>query len=146
MRSWTCRTVLWTGMVLASPTFAADWDHDANIETAVITLLAAYRTDGMPGVERLVSGCYEAGDRIAEPDDRLQRLEQCAGMDFAAYRVDRSRTGGAEAVPAAYFTAERIMGRLERLSAFLQAPGVQNQVLRAWSRAATDALERAGAF
>jgi hypothetical protein len=65
-------------------------------------------------------------------------------MDFAAYVLDRGKVGAEGRVATAYFAAERIMGRMGRLSVFVTAPGVENQVLRAWSRAAIDALERAG--
>lgn len=135
-----------TAMAASPATRGADWDHDANIESAVRELVTAYRQDGMPGIEKLVADCYAGIDAAEQGDEQLRKLESCAGMDFAAYRVDRSAAATEGRAITAYFSAELIMGRMGRLSRFLETPTVENQVLRAWSRAATDALERAGPF
>ena len=132
------------GMATAGSACGADWDHDANIESAVGELVAAYRQDGMAGIERLVADCYGAIDGAGDRDEQLRKLESCASMDFAAYRVDRSQAKSEGRAETAYFSAELIMARMDRLSGFLAAPAVENQVLRAWSRAAVEALERAG--
>ena len=123
---------------------AEDWDHDANIEAAVGVLVSAYRQDGMAGLEQLVSGCYEYVDDAGDTDAQLRQLETCATMDFAAWRVDRVKAPAEGREPTAYFSAERVVTRMERLSTFVTAPGVEDQVLRAWAKAAAEALERAG--
>jgi len=132
------------GMGISALACGADWDHDANIERAVGEAVAAYRQDGMAGMERLVAACYASIDGPEDKDEQLRNLEACASMDFAAYRVDRSRAKAEGRAITAFFSAELIMARMDRLSGFLQAPGVENEVVRAWSRAATQALERAG--
>lgn len=144
MRSLLAMGAVMTGMAVSMLGHGADWDHDANIESAVGALVTAYRQDGMAGIEKLVSDCYTAIDAAEAGDAQLRQLETCASMDFAAYRVDRSRAATEGREITAYFSAELIMGRMGRLSRFLETPTVENQVLRAWSRAATDALERAG--
>jgi hypothetical protein len=132
------------GLAISALARGADWDHDANIELAVSEAVNAYRQDGMAGMEKLVAACYAAIDEADDKDDQLRRLESCASMDFAAYRVDRSRAKSEGRAITAFFSAELIMSRMDRLSGFLPAPGVENEVVRAWSRAATQALERAG--
>jgi hypothetical protein len=122
----------------------ADWDHDANIERAVGEAVASYRQGGMAGMEKLVAACYASIDEPDDKDEQLLRLESCASMDFAAYRIDRSLARSEGRAITAFFSAELIMARMDRLSGFLPAPGVENEVVRAWSRAATEALERAG--
>jgi hypothetical protein len=124
--------------------FAEDWDHDANIEAAVGVLVSAYRQDGMAGLEKLVSGCYGYVDDAGDTDAQLRQLETCATMDFAAWRVDRVKAPAEGREPTAYFSAERVVTRMERLSTFVTAPGVEDQVLRAWAKAAAEALERSG--
>jgi len=128
----------------AAASWAADWDHDANVAAAVVDLVAAYRQDGMAGAELLVANCYEGIDGAGDKDNQLQRLETCAGIDFAAWRIDQAKAAAEGRAFAPFFSAELIMTRMERLSTLLQTPSVENQVLRAWSRAATDALERSG--
>lgn len=123
---------------------AEDWDHDANIEAAVGVLVSAYRQDGMAGLEKLVSGCYGYVDDAGDTDAQLRQFETCATMDFAAWRVDRLKAPAEGREPTAYFSAERVVTRMERLSTFVTAPGVEDQVLRAWAKAAAEALERAG--
>lgn len=144
MRSLLVLSAVMTGLAASTLVHGADWDHDANIESAVGELVTAYRQDGMAGVEKLVTDCYAGIDAADEGDAQLRKLEACASMDFAAYRVDRNRAAAEARAITAYFSAELIMSRMGRLSRFLETPTVENQVLRAWSRAATDALERAG--
>ena len=144
MRPTVVASVLIAGMAAAGLARGADWDHDANIESAIGELVAAYRQEGMPGIEKLVADCYGAIDGAGDKDEQLRKLESCASMDFAAYRVDRSQAKSEGRAETAYFSAELIMARMDRLSGFLAAPAVENQVLRAWSRAAVEALERAG--
>jgi hypothetical protein len=127
-----------------APACAADWDHDANIDAAVLELVTTYRLSGLPGVERLVSGCYGLVDEPVDPDERLRQFEYCAGMDFAALRLARLEAPGATPVSGGYFGMEALIGRVGRLSMFLDDPNVGNQVIRAWSRAADEALQRHG--
>ncbi len=129
-------------VVLASPPVAAaDWDHDANIDSGVARAVAAFRKDGSGGMERSVTDCYEAIDLSAEFDERLRRFEFCACMDFAGFRLDR-RDG--EAGARAFFTAEQVLSRVGRVIEFIGDPNVGNQVVRAWSRASVQALGRNG--
>ena len=127
-----------------APADAADWDHDANIDAAVLELLTTYREGGMAGLERLVDDCYRLVDDGGETDDRLRQFEYCAGMDLAAVRLDRLDGPAATPVSGGYFGMESLIGRVGRLSTFLEDPNVGNQVIRAWSRAADEALARHG--
>jgi len=144
MRARVAVCGLLAGMAISAVARSADWDHDANIERAVGEAVAAWRQDGMAGMEKLVAACYVSIDEPEDRDEQLRRLESCASMDFAAYRIDRSLAKSEGRAITAFFSAELIMGRMDRLSGFLPAPGVENEVVRAWSRAATEALERAG--
>lgn len=121
-----------------SPADAADWDHDANIDSAVVELVKAYGDAGMTGVERLVEDCYRQVDAEEDADDRLRQFEYCAGMDLAAVRLDRREAAGS----GSYFGMDAVVGRVGRLSTFLDDPNVGNQVIRAWSRSADEALAR----
>lgn len=123
---------------------AEDWDHDANIEAAVGVVVSAYRQDGMPAIEKLVARCYGVIEGAGDSDAQLRQLETCASMDFAAWRVDRSKAPAEGRDFTPYFRAELVMGRLERLSGFVTAPAVEDQVLRAWSKAVADALQKSG--
>lgn len=127
-----------------SPADAADWDHDANIDAAVLELLTTYRAGGMDGLARRVDDCYRRIDGGGDADDRLRRFEYCAGMDLAAVRLDRREAPAATPVSGGYFGMESLAGRVGRLSEFLADPNVGNQVIRAWSRAADEALARHG--
>ena len=120
---------------------AADWDHDANIDAAVVDIVSTWKLGGSTGMEKLVGGCYESIPSAQEPDDRLRRLEYCAGMDLAAVRLTRA-VGSGES--AGYFSADQVLDRVGRLAAFISDPGVGNQIVRAWSRASAEALERQG--
>jgi hypothetical protein len=123
---------------------AEDWDHDANIEDAVGAFVTVYGQAGMAGTERLVSRCYGTIDGAGDTDVQLRRLETCASMDLAAWRVDRTKAPAEGREPTAYFSTESVMGRVQLLSNFVTAPGVEDQVLRAWSKAVADALAKAG--
>lgn len=120
---------------------AADWDHDANIEAAVVSTVSVYRASGSEGMERAVAGCYRDIDADAAFDDRLRAFEYCAGMDFSAFRLDRR---GGDASARAYFAPEEVVARVGQLRQFLTDPNVGNQVARAWSRASVEALGRNG--
>jgi len=98
----------------------------------------------MAGLERLVSGCYGLVDDRSDPDERLRQFEYCAGLDFAAVRLARLEAPGVMPASGGYFGLESLIGRVGRLSTFLDDPNVGNQVIRAWSRAADEALERQG--
>lgn len=143
-RTLICPAMAFALACAAGPVCAADWDHDANIDAAVLELVTTYRLGGMVGLERLVAGCYALVDVPDDPDDRLKQFEYCAGMDFAALRLARLEGSGATPVSGGYFAMESLMGRVGRLSTFLDDPNVGNQVVRAWSRAVEDALQRQG--
>ncbi len=143
-RSITCQALVLAMALAAAPTDAADWDHDANIDAAVLEVVSTYRLGGMAGLERLVEGCYGLVDAHDDPDDRLRQLEYCAGMDFAALRLARLDASGVTPVTGGYFTIESLIGRVGGLTRFLADPNVGNQVIRAWSRAAEDALQSQG--
>ena len=130
-------------LVVAASAIAADWDHDANIDAAVDGLIAAFHAGGMAQVERVVAGCYQEISAVADVDERLKRLEACASMDFAAFRVDRFAPPGSRS-ETEYFAQPQIMQRMAVLGEFVKDPGVENQILRAWSRAAAIALDRQG--
>lgn len=142
------RTACWVTWLLiafrVTQAHAEDWDHDANIEAAVGVVVAAYRQDGMPAIEKLVARCYGVIESAGDSDAQLRQLETCASMDFAAWRVDRAKAPAEGREHTPYFRAERVMGRLERLSGFVTAPAVEDQVLRAWSKAVADALAKSG--
>lgn len=127
-----------------APACAADWDHDANIDAAVLEMVTTYRLGGMTGLERLVVGCYGLVDTHGDPDDRLRQLEYCAGMDFAALRLARLDGSDTTSPTGGYFEMESIIGRVGRLAHFLDDANVWTQVLLAWSLAADEALERRG--
>ncbi len=121
---------------------SADWDHDANIDAAVLELLTTYRQGGMAVLERRVEDCYRLVDDAGDADERLRRFEFCAGMDLAAVRLDLRDAPDPAPVPGRYFGMEALMARVGRLFTFLQDPNVGNQVIRAWSLAAAEALAR----
>jgi hypothetical protein len=141
MHDITARVGGLTLLVAAGLAGAADWDHDANIEAAVVSAVSVYRSSGSEGLERAVAGCYRDIDVGAEFDDRLRAFEYCAGMDFSAFRLDR-RDGDASA--RAYFAPEEVVTRVGQLRQFLTDANVGNQVVRAWSRASVQALGRNG--
>jgi len=123
---------------------AEDWDHDANIEAAVSVVVSAYRQDGMAAIENLVSNCYGVIERAGDSDAQLRQLETCASMDFAAWRVDRAKASAEGRDFTPYFRTELVIGRVDRLSSFVTTPPVEEQVLRAWSNAVANALEKSG--
>lgn len=138
-----------TGALLAlaaAPAWAEDWDHDANIERAVGAVLSGYRQGGLAEMERLVGACYGSVDGAGGADEQVHQLEACAGMDFAAFLIDRRDAEQLGRERSAFFAAEKIMGRMERLGEWYHNPGVETQIIRAWSRSAAEALERSGLF
>ncbi|MCA3141386.1 MAG: hypothetical protein ACK5YQ_06900 [Betaproteobacteria bacterium] len=133
-------------VVCAAPARGADWDHDANIEAAVGAVVASYRQGGPAEMERVVGACYGGITDRGDTDEQVQRLESCAGMDFAAFLIDRRDAEQLGRERSAFFAAEKIMGRVERLGDWYHNPGVETQIIRAWSRSAVEALERSGLF
>ncbi len=125
---------------------AADWDHEANIEAAVGAVVAGYRQGGPAEMERMVGACYGSVDGADGADEQVHQLEACAGMDFAAFLIDRRDAEQLGRERSAFFAAEKIMGRVERLGQWYHNPGVETQIIRAWSRSAAAALARSGLF
>lgn len=131
------------GAFVSSGAQAADWDHDANIAAGVHELVSTYRLAGGDGMVRLVGGCYDLIADRPDHDERLRQLEYCAGMDFAAVRIaavdDKVGRGEAD-----FFGVPQVVARVGRLQQFLTDPNVGNQVIRAWSAASGEALNREG--
>ena len=121
---------------------AADWDHDANIGAAVGEAVSTHRVEGSAGMERAVGACYQVVDAPGDADARLQRLEYCAGMDFAAIRLDGAAAD--DAPEDAFFHPRQVMRRAGRIMGFVSDPIVVNQILRAWSATAFDRLDQLG--
>ena len=121
---------------------AADWDHDANIDAAVGEAVSTHRVEGAAGMERVVGACYQGVDAPGESDARLQRLEYCAGMDFAAIRLEGTTADGAP--DDAFFHPRQVMRRAGRIMGFVNDPVVVNQILRAWSATAFERLDQLG--
>lgn len=131
-------------MLAGGTVLAADWDHDANIDGAVVELVSTYRLGGLAAMERLVDGCYALMAQKPDADERLKQLEYCATMDFAAYRLDHIDTPDTQHTAESFFAIDQLVGRMGRLSEFITDPNVGNQVVRAWARSSADALERIG--
>lgn len=121
---------------------AADWDHDANIDAAVGEALSTHRVEGAGGMERVVGACYQTVDRPGDADARLRQLEYCAGMDFAAIRLEGTTADGAP--EDAFFHPRQVMRRAGRIAGFVSDPIVVNQILRAWSATAFERLDQLG--
>jgi hypothetical protein len=121
---------------------AADWDHDSNIEAAVAELAAIYRGGGAEQAASAVQACYGGLPALALGDERLQRLEYCAGMDYAGFYLGRAAQDAGLQDGEAYFAPANLRMRLTALRQFVADPNVENQVLRAWGRAAADALDK----
>ena len=121
---------------------AADWDHDANLDAAVGEAVSTHRVEGAAGVERVVGACYQGVDTPGDADARLQKLEYCAGMDFAAIRLEG--TAADDAPEDAFFHPRQVMRRAGRIKGFVSDPIVVNQILSAWSATAFDRLDRLG--
>lgn len=128
----------------AGPVAAADWDHDANIDAAVVEVVATYRLSGALGMERLVAGCYELVSQQTDVDARLKQLEYCAGMDVAGYHLDRLETVIASDGPADFFRRDPLVARLGQVSDYVNDAVVTQQIIQAWSRSAAEALARKG--
>ncbi|HXV06839.1 MAG TPA: hypothetical protein VD791_02335 [Burkholderiales bacterium] len=126
--------------VLASGARAEDWDHDANIGAAVQALVAVHRAGGMDAAATFVGDCYATIDGYQDSDVQLQRLEYCAGMDFAGYLVGRQAQvrNGEESPP--FFAAGAMFERMQRLDRWVQDPGMNQEVLRAWATTAANSL------
>jgi hypothetical protein len=126
--------------VLTSGARAADWDHDANIGSAVQALVAVHRAGGMEAAATFVGDCYATIDGFEESDQQLQRLEYCAGMDFAGYLVGRQAQvkEGTQSPP--FFAVNAMFDRMQRLGEWVQEPGMNQEVLRAWANSAATSL------
>jgi hypothetical protein len=128
---------LWCGVAQA-----ADWDHDANIDAAVTALAAAYREGGLEQAEAAVGACYPLVETHPDVDARLRQLEYCAGMDFAASKVDFDASRETGRTRAPFFHPDRMIERMAPLLVYVRDTNVQNQILRAWSASALESLER----
>jgi hypothetical protein len=120
----------------------ADWDHDRNIEAAVLELSDIYREGGVQRAAAAVEACYGGLPGLALGDDRLRRLEYCAGMDYTGYYLDRAAQDAELRDEQVFFAPTNLRMRLTALRQFVADPNVENQILRAWGRAAADALDK----
>jgi hypothetical protein len=128
--------------VPAAGAHAADWDHDANISSGVEAVVAAYRAGGIKLAAGLSRACYASIDGAGELEVRLQRLEYCAGIDFSGYLVDRRDAEANGTARSEFFSSQMLMLRLEKLEEFVPDQGTQQRILRAWSSATADALQK----
>ena len=126
-------------VLISSGARGQEWDHDANIESAVEALVAVFRGGGMDAAQTFVGDCYKTIDGFENPDQRLQRLEYCAGMDFAGYLVKR-QSQATDAEGAAFFAPDAMFQRMQRLDQWVEDPASNHQILRAWAGAAAGAL------
>lgn len=120
---------------------ASDWDHAANIRAAVDEVVASYRLGGSTAMQKVVGNCYGQVAEGDQGDGGLRRLEYCAGMDFAAFRLDARE---AHRAAEAYFAVEKVVVRVARLSDFVSDPNARDRIIRAWSRASAAALDEYG--
>lgn len=125
----------------ASGAAAVDWDHDANIRAAVDEVVASYRLGGSAAMQKVVGSCYGRVVDDTEGEGGLRRLEYCAGMDFAAFRLDARE---ARRAAEAYFAVDKVVVRVARLSDFVSDPNARDRIIRAWSRASAAALDEHG--
>jgi hypothetical protein len=127
----------------ASPPFgaqAADWDHDENIAAGVQELAGIYKADGAVQAANAVRSCYGSLPDLSDSDERLRRLEYCAGMDYAGYLIGRGSQDAGVSAADGFFAAPNVRERLTALQQFVTDPLVQNQILQAWGVTAADAL------
>ena len=135
--------VLWLAMLAAlsgGVAQAQDWNHDANIESAVQAVVAVQRAGGMQASVVLIGECYRSIDPTQSAEAQLQRLEYCAGMDFAAFLLDRQTGSAGEVDSAPFFAAPAMFERMQRLDEWVRDPATNHQILRAWAAAAADSL------
>jgi hypothetical protein len=90
----------------------------------------------------VVEACYAGLPALALGDERLKRLEYCAGMDYTGYYLDRAVHDPAPPDADVFFAPGNLRMRLMALRQFVADPNVENQILRAWGRAVADALEQ----
>jgi hypothetical protein len=140
MRSKLMPFAIVLAAVLATGARAQDWNHDANIGAAVQALVAVHRAGGMDAAATFIGDCYATIDGYQEADDQLQRLEYCAGMDFAGYLVDRQLQAKGVDQSTPFFAAGAMLERMQRLDRWVQDPGMNQQVLRAWAATAASSL------
>jgi len=119
---------------------AQDWNHEANIESAVEAVVAVHRAGGMDAAIVFIGDCYRSVDGSEASDQQLQRLEYCAGMDFAAFLLGRqTQAASAEAMPP-FFAAQAMFERMQRLDRWVRDPATNHQILRAWAASAAQSL------
>lgn len=125
---------------------SVQWDHEANIQDAVKAFLATYRKSGMAGVVGLVEDCHKGIGRQKGRDAQMKRLEFCAGMDLAAYRID-SELAKRKGFPATeFFTIDNVTARIDRNgAAFFPDSELRAGVFGRWTTMATEALNKQGA-
>ena len=141
------RQQLWLGLlavVSAAGVRAEDWNHDANIESAVQAVVAVHGAGGMSATVVFINDCYRSIDASETSDGQLQRLEYCAGMDFAAFLLERqTQPGGGtpdSGNTAAFFAAPAMFERMQRLDQWVRDPTTNHQILRAWAASAANSL------
>jgi hypothetical protein len=94
--------------------FAADWNHAANVRDGVKAFDDDYKRGGMSLLTADVAKCYSLGAQLPRKSDvKLRRLEFCMSMDMAAFQIDSyfSKSSGRPATP--YFTEERLIDRFD---------------------------------
>lgn len=116
------------------------WDHTANIQTAVKEFVSTYRKAGMAGAAGRVEACYKAIDRQPGRDAQMKQLEYCVGMDLAAYRFDSDLSKLKGLPQAAFFHLDRVSERVARLNAYIPNPDLRAGIVERWTTMATDAL------
>lgn len=117
------------------------WDYDANIASGVKKLIAAYKNGGMLDAITTVDDCYKTIDKQSS-DAQFKRLEFCAGMDLAAYRLDEAmaKTNGFPVTE--YFTIDNVSARIGRINKYVTEPVMAKNIAGAWTISATQALNK----
>jgi hypothetical protein len=141
------RQLLWLGLLAAvsvAGVRAEDWNHDANIDSAVQAMVAVHSAGGMSATVVFINDCYRSIDASQSADGQLQRLEYCAGMDFAAFLLERQTQPDAgnpdSGNVAPFFAAPAMFERMQRLDQWVRDPATNHQILRAWAASAADSL------
>lgn len=120
------------------------WDHDANIQAAVKDFVTTYRKSGMAGAASLVDGCYKDISRQKGHDTQLKRLEYCAGIDLAAYRLDSELSKQRGFPQTDFFTLDNVSARVDRIGTYIPNPDVRRGIVERWTTMATEALNKHG--
>lgn len=121
------------------------WDRVANIDAAVKTFLTTYRQSGITGAVGLVSDCYKSVAQQKGQAAQFKRLEYCAGMDLAAYRLDDAMSKRNRFPPTEFFTIDSVSGRVDRVRDFVAEPEKRGLIVKDWTTIATEALNKHGA-